>query len=67
MYLVDTPGLCDSQRRIAELAEKSVLTSSAYVYVMSYNHLEDGSDSKAFMRMYGKDKSKALFAQMVTD
>lgn len=60
VYLVDTPGLGDSKRSIAKLAEKSVLTSSAYVYVMNYHNLEDESDSKAFRRMYGKDESKHL-------
>ena len=55
VYLVDTPGLGDSKRSIAELAEKSVLTSPAYVYIMSYSNLEDERDSNAFMRMHGKD------------
>ena len=55
VYLVDTPGLGDSKRGIAELAEKSVLTSPAYVYIMSYSNLEDERDSNAFMRMHGKD------------
>ena len=56
MYLVDTPGLGDSKQSIAELAEKSVVTSPAYVYVMNYNNLEDEKDSNAFERMYEKDK-----------
>ena len=56
MYLVDTPGLGDSKQSIAELAEKSVVTSPAYVYVMNYNNLEDEKDSNAFKRMYEKDK-----------
>ena len=55
MYLVDTPGLGDSKRSIAELAEKSVLTSPAYVYIMSYSNLQDERDSNALMRMHGKD------------
>ena len=55
VYLVDTPGLGDSKRSIAELAEKSVLTSPAYVYIMSYSNLQDERDSNAFMRMHGKD------------
>ena len=58
VYLVDTPGLGDSKRSIAELAEKSVLTSPAYVYIMSYSNLEDERDSNAFMRMHGKDGSE---------
>ena len=58
VYLVDTPGLGDSKRSIAELAEKSVLTSPAYVYVMSYNNLEDERDSNSFKRMYSKDGGK---------
>ena len=55
VYLVDTPGLGDSKRSIAELAERSVLTSPAYIYVINYNNLEDERDSKAFKRIYGKD------------
>lgn len=55
VYLVDTPGLGDSKRSITELAEKSVLTSPAYVYIMSYSNLEDERDSNAFKRMYEKD------------
>ena len=58
VYLVDTPGLGDSKRSIAELAEKSVLTSPAYVYVMNYNNLEDEKDSTAFQRMYQKDEGR---------
>ena len=60
VYLVDTPGLGDSKRSIAELAEKSVLTSPAYVYVIKYDNLEEKRDSKAFKRMYKKDESKYL-------
>ena len=55
MYLVDTPGLGDSKRCIAELAEQSVQTSPAYVYIMSYSNLQDERDSNAFMTMHGKD------------
>jgi len=61
VYLVDTPGIGDSNRSIAELAEKTVLTSPAYVYVMNYFSLQDESDSNAFMRMYRKDDSKFPF------
>ena len=61
VYLVDTPGLGDSKRSIAKLAEKSVVTSPAYVYVMSYNNLEDEKDSNAFQRMYEKDEGRCTF------
>ena len=62
MYLVDTPGIGDSSRSIAELAEKSALTSPAYVYVMNYLSLQDESDSNTIARMYRKDSSKFLFS-----
>ena len=60
VYLVDTPGLGDSKRSIAELAERSVLTSPAYIYVIKYDNLEEKRDSKTFKRMYKKDESKYL-------
>lgn len=66
VYLVDTPGIGDSNRSIAELAEKSVLTSPAYVYVMNYFSLQDESDSNAFVRMYRKDDSKSPFLSPFT-
>lgn len=66
VYLVDTPGLGDSNRSIAELAEKSVQTSPAYVYVMNYLNLQDESDSNAFVRMYRKDDSKFSFCKVVS-
>ena len=65
VYLVDTPGLGDSKRSIAELAEKSVLTSPAYVYVINYNNLEDEKDSNAFERMYKKDEGNCLLSLYV--
>ena len=65
VYLVDTPGLGDSKRSIAELAEKSVLTSPAYIYVINYNNLEDEKDSNAFKRMYEKDEGNCLLSLYV--
>lgn len=66
VYLVDTPGIGDSSTSITELAEKSAMTSPAYVYVMSYLCLEDDADSKTIKRMYGKDTSKFPFHLVVS-
>lgn len=60
VYLVDTPGFGNSKRSIVELAEKSVLTSPAYIYVINYNNLEDERDSNAFKRIYGTDGGEYL-------
>jgi len=62
VYLVDCPGLKDSNKSIAELAEKSALTSPAYVYVMKYDNLQDENDSTTFMRMYRKDAGEFPFS-----
>ena len=60
VYLVDIPGFADAKKHVAEIADKSAITSPSYVYVVSYRMLEDERDVSNFKMMLQKDKGNIL-------
>ena len=59
VYLVDNAGFGEAgQEGIIKQANTALVTSSAYVYVMTYESLGDSKDVAAFQRIYDKDRGQ---------
>ena len=58
---MDNPGFGEgNQEEIMMNARASLTTSSAYVYIMSYTHLEDEKDTVALKHIYQKDNGEQI-------
>ena len=55
VYLVDNPGCGDANKSLSNLAETSMKSSSAYVYVVHYKELGDANDVESFKHIHAKD------------
>ena len=59
VHLVDNAGFGEAgQEGIIKQATTALVTSSAYVYIMSYENLGDSKDVAAFQRIYDKDRGE---------
>lgn len=59
VHLVDNAGFGEAgQEGIIKQATTALVTSSAYVYIMSYENLGDSKDVAAFQRIYDKDRGQ---------
>ena len=59
--LVDNAGFGEAgQEGIIKQATTALVTSSAYVYIMSYENLGDRKDVAAFQRIYDKDRGEIV-------
>ena len=64
---MDNPGFGEgNQEEITREAETSLTTSSAYVHIMAYTHLDDEKDVAALKHIYCKDKGKPISYRHVT-
>ena len=53
--LVDNPGFGEDNQHIQQLAEVAMKTSSAYLYVVDSDALQDATDAKSFKLLYERD------------
>ena len=61
VHLVDNAGFGEAgQEGIIKQATTALVTSSAYVYIMSYENLGDSKDVAAFQKIYHKDRGQNL-------
>ncbi len=62
LLLVDNPGLGEvsDHSRIMEQAELGLAVGSAFVFIVSYTHLDDAEDVAALKQIYEKDSRKYL-------
>lgn len=61
VHLVDNAGFGEAgQEGIIEQATTALKTSSAYIYIMSYENLGDSKDVAAFQKIYAKDKGQKI-------
>ena len=55
VYLVDNPGYGDINEGLRNLAETSMKSSSAYVYIVHYKEIGCTDDVESFKRIHDKD------------
>lgn len=66
VHLVDNAGFGEAgQEGIIKQATTALVTSSAYVYIMSYESLGDRKDVAAFQRIYDKDRGETEIFDLV--
>jgi len=57
--LMDAPGFMEAmKKRVAEVAQLSLESSCAYLYVMSYESLHDVRDDGILRNLHSYDKCK---------
>ncbi len=66
LLLVDNPGLGEvsEHSRIMEQAELGLAVGSAFVFIVSYTHLDDAEDVAALKQIYKKDSRKYILAEL---
>ena len=66
VHLVDNAGFGEAgQEGIIKQATTALVTSSAYVYIMSYENLGDSKDVAAFQRIYDKDRGETEILYLI--
>ena len=66
VHLVDNAGFGEAgQAGIIKQATTALVTSSAYVYIMSYESLGDRKDVAAFQRIYDKDRGETEILHLI--
>ena len=68
--LMDTPGFMEAMReRATQIAHKSLKSSCAYLFVMSYEQMQDNGDAEILKQLQSFDKCKNslyMFFRIIT-
>ena len=56
MVLVDTPGTGDLNSRVAVAAEGALKSSSAYVFITTYEELDTAENASFIKTLYARDR-----------
>ena len=58
--LVDNPGFGEAKEHVVQLADASLVTSSAYIYLLQTENIGGTEAAEFFKELIGKDKSKII-------
>ena len=60
---MDTPGFMEAMRRkIAQVAQASLESSCAYLFVMNYEQMRDSGDAEILEKLHNVDQCKSKSA-----
>ena len=65
MHLVDTPGFGEDDPYIAQFAEASMQSSSAYVYIINTSDVGGDANKKYFLQLRDNDKGMHFITVLV--
>lgn len=63
--LVDNPGFGEAKEHVVQLADASLITSSAYIYLLQTENIGGTEAAEFFKELIRKDKSNNLISNVI--